>query len=565
MLALRLTLSLLADPDEVDPVSVLLPLARWNPEQCDLHEWIVNRLLADYAELRAETTAGTTLAFELVSARRVLPILDGFDEMAPALRLMAISALNQALADGDQIVLTSRPEEFMQAVNAGGDRTVVNRAAVVEIQPMNFDDYLWRYLTGATGHGVSSRWRPVVRHVHGRPNGALATCLATPLMAWLARTVYSNQSRQPEELVNLGNQVKIESFLLGSIVPAVFADGARPAGGRRRHSYRSADVHRWLTYIAKYLGRADTRDLTWWELRRAIPRCQLEIVVGIVAGLVFGPLFGWAGVHAAGLGLGPVLGLLFGAAFGNAYATLRAGTSRGGVAGGFRGLPNTRTLGRRLGCGLLTVATAWITASLLLGLLQTTGLLDDVAEPGLEPETVVLGLIAGVSLALLAGLVVGAVAGIILRSAERLEAAVATVRAPDPRATLQRDRAATVVVGSMFTVIVGLVTGIAVLLAFAGQLEYGLSGAAGGAVTGGIAAIMMFTAWAPFVPARIWLACRRKLPWRLMTFLDEAHRLEVLRQFGAAYQFRHIRLQHQLEFGQSQPKTPPPIEPQQLS
>ena len=49
-----------------------------------------------------------------------------------------------------------------------------------------------------------------------------------------------------------------------------------------------------------------------------------------------------------------------------------------------------------------------------------------------------------------------------------------------------------------------------------------------------------------FSDARIWLACTRRMPWRTMAFLIDAHQLAVLRQAGAVYEFRHIRLQQQL-------------------
>jgi hypothetical protein len=42
------------------------------------------------------------------------------------------------------------------------------------------------------------------------------------------------------------------------------------------------------------------------------------------------------------------------------------------------------------------------------------------------------------------------------------------------------------------------------------------------------------------------LASRRLLPFRLMRFLDHAHRLGLLRVVGAAYQFRHAELQDHL-------------------
>jgi hypothetical protein len=49
-----------------------------------------------------------------------------------------------------------------------------------------------------------------------------------------------------------------------------------------------------------------------------------------------------------------------------------------------------------------------------------------------------------------------------------------------------------------------------------------------------------------------WLACcallswRSRLPLRLMSFLEEAHRRGVLRQAGGVYQFRHALLQERL-------------------
>lgn len=46
--------------------------------------------------------------------------------------------------------------------------------------------------------------------------------------------------------------------------------------------------------------------------------------------------------------------------------------------------------------------------------------------------------------------------------------------------------------------------------------------------------------------ARAWLFARGRMPWRIMRFLADAHRRGVLRQMGAVYQFRHIRLQERL-------------------
>jgi len=63
----------------------------------------------------------------------------------------------------------------------------------------------------------------------------------------------------------------------------------------------------------------------------------------------------------------------------------------------------------------------------------------------------------------------------------------------------------------------------------------------------GVLIIAIRVAWVPFALARCWLAIRRRLPWRLMAFLADAHEQRgVLRQAGGIYQFRHLELQRRL-------------------
>src|SRR5207244_3307474 len=80
----------------------------------------------------------------------------------------------------------------------------------------------------------------------------------------------------------------------------------------------------------------------------------------------------------------------------------------------------------------------------------------------------------------------------------------------------------------------GLVTGLRLALSFC--------------LVGGVAALAYGFArpWVSYTVARTWLALRGRLPWRLMSFLDDAHRLGLLRQVGPYYQFRHADLQDRL-------------------
>src|SRR5579859_2329415 len=79
VLAMLLVLGLLRQRAEHDPVPVLLPVATW-PDKEHFHTWLARSLIRDYPGIsRAQ-------ARDLVAARRVLPILDGLDEVPEALR-----------------------------------------------------------------------------------------------------------------------------------------------------------------------------------------------------------------------------------------------------------------------------------------------------------------------------------------------------------------------------------------------------------------------------------------------------------------------------------------------
>ena len=122
-------------------------------------------------------------------------------------------------------------------------------------------------------------------------------------------------------------------------------------------------------------------------------------------------------------------------------------------------------------------------------------------------------------------------------------------RAINPTSVLRSDRAA-VVYGWLLGAGVGAAFGGFVSFSgtdFSRQLVFdltpaqqGLLGAAVGAILSGAGLGMMVlatSAWGHFGTARVWLALKGDLPRRLMTFLEDAHRLGVLRVAGAHYNF----------------------------
>src|SRR5262249_5785605 len=91
---------------------------------------------------------------------------------------------------------------------------------------------------------------------------------------------------------------------------------------------------------------------------------------------------------------------------------------------------------------------------------------------------------------------------------------------------------------------VGLAVGLAIWLAVGRVVGQG-DGLAFG-LAAGLAAGLANRAWPAFLIASGWLAIHRRVPRGLMTFLDDAYRLGLLRVVGSAYQFRHAELQDHL-------------------
>ncbi|WP_326592057.1 NACHT domain-containing protein [Streptomyces sp. NBC_01294] len=150
-----------------------------------------------------------------------------------------------------------------------------------------------------------------------------------------------------------------------------------------------------------------------------------------------------------------------------------------------------------------------------------------------------------VTFSLAGGLTIGLISGIVAALHRWLFSPVDVVRALSPRASLHTDRTTAIAQG----LIVFLFGVLAIILLFLALPQLATEARASLStliwpLVGTLA--IALSAWGWFLTARLWLCGTGRLPWRLMTFLNEAHRRGVLRQEGAVYQFRHARVQTQL-------------------
>ncbi|GIG69194.1 hypothetical protein [Phytomonospora endophytica] len=252
--AVLLVRRILATRTEGDPVPVLLNVTDWDPATKHLDAWLAERLHGLYRWLPREEAAG------LVERERVIPVLDGLDEMTGPVRTAAAAALTEAVGSDRPFVVTCRSREYEELIGATG--MPLARAAVVELTPVDPADVA-AYL-GAGRVGGDAHWAGVRERLAAEPAGPLATALRTPLMAFLAREEYGRSNADPGELLALGAAGDIEEALLAGYVPAVYRErGPVRPGAKRLPVYAAEDAERWLGFLARH---AENGRVAWWRL-----------------------------------------------------------------------------------------------------------------------------------------------------------------------------------------------------------------------------------------------------------------------------------------------------------
>ena len=489
------------------PVPVMFTLHGWDPNTQRIENWLASRLQQTYPLFAGKGGADGT---QLVKAGRVAVILDGLDEIAAELRPVILRALSQQAAF--RVVLLARNAE----IAAAAKDSLLEGAVALELQdidPSAAADYLTRVQLDPAPRG----WRDLVGRLRQAPDSPIAKALSSPLALTLIRDTYRSGD-DVRELLNFCDAVRhgvpredIEDHLLDRVLPAAYAP--RPGEPVPRYDLRAAQDT--LAYIAARMNQDSTRDLAWWRIPAWASTAPRVIATGLVVGLA-------VGLGGLGAGLAAGLGAWRGAALGAGLVfVLLVGLSarRGNEAPQRIGRPQWRQLFSRpaLAVGLV--------ASLGIGLVAW----------------LVLGLVAGLAVGLAGGLAGALVTGLVFG----LSRPTADNASPlTPRASWQRDQAfgflAGLVAGLMAGLVVGLMAGLVT-----GPRAGLVAGPAVGLMLGLISGLTYPKTWSASLTFAQLARCRNT-PIRLMRFLEDARKRDVLRTVGPVYQFRHARLQDRL-------------------
>ncbi|WP_404870807.1 NACHT domain-containing protein [Kitasatospora griseola] len=530
---------------ESEPVPLVLHLASWDPGQ-GLDIWAAGRLAAEYPEVCTPVPGASpeVVAGRLIGAGRVLPVLDGFDELPAANRAAAFEEL-AALHSTRPFVLTSRPAQYRQQVPVDSDFL---RAEVV-LLPLS-SAAVGQYLSAG---GRRTRWRNLVDRLvdpmdRTREVVLLRQALDVPLMAGLARVAYGHDDTHPDELVQPGRfrtVQEIQGHLHTAYLNAVYSSSRSERALRGGRSPEEA--RRWAGFLAVRMKAAGRTDLPWWTLDRDVPAPVR--VLGLLPALLLAWLivslfdFGkpWWGETVpvsvpGGFAIAVVVVLCFAV-----MSVVREKPDWQRVPQSFE-MPNGDILREALR------EVRWKAGSMALGLVAGWA------------TALAWGSTNGLRIASLATAV--ALTACIRWLVHQAWRPADTALAASPARLLARDRRAALAFGWLgplgtrktldnenlvLLTLPPLMVGAWELMLGRGRVsavDWGVVGV-GSLLCWQLHAVAV-SAWGRFAVARLWLALSGRLPLRLLDFLEDAHRRGVLRQSGGVYQFRHVELRDRL-------------------
>lgn len=575
---------LLAQHKPGGPVPVPMSLESWDPRRLDLPAWLITELIGNFSLGTGRMRRSQSVATDLVESGLILPVLDGLDEMPELRRPEAIRQINRWLGTGSEraLVLTCRTDDYRTAV-AG--KNVILQSYAVQLQPLKMQAAQEYLRAAAPGGGAQQAWEAVHAHVRRNPDGPLASVLQSPLMVALTREIYCHGPDNPRDLRDeerFTSQQAIETHLLGRMIEHTYQD--TPARGSARSqglvAWPQGHPERWLRYLARQAQNPSMPTIAWWHLERgmsplvtgvlpiALATIPIAVYLGRPAAIVFAVLAvavcaGWAGrswtleralrkpvnpgparwvaltvgrVVAAAAGVAYGYYLYFVQHYGPVYVSAVPGVMFGmavGLAVGFFtiSLRSTPTEMRAVHYRGITAFLRRFLIYLLVG----------------SAATGTMWLLFHAPYTLLVVSVVFVVFGLVDSINVWLDVPADVTSALNPRSTRRSERFAAfarsvTVAATLAAVTMGLyiiagapADGIAPALIFGGA--YALTDRLMGLAT---------SVWGRYIMAKTWAAILGELPWRLMRFLDDAHRRGVLRRAGAVYQFRHARLQQYL-------------------
>lgn len=293
------------------PVPLRVNMADWSA-QYDLTTWITRRIGTDY-RLHPRT------AGELVGdPRRILPVLDGLDQMDIAAdgarrACMALDHLNETPWCNRPVILTCRTEIYRRVQELRGDAGL-HGAVVIGLRRLTAAAVM-QYLDTQCRHiGVrDDRCAALVDTIRAEPGGVLAASLSAPWLLDLAATALRGAQPTVARLTSFESTTEIGDHLLAGLIPAA-VKSCGPGG----HRYSQTQVHTWLRALAQFLDERKSRGVggtefslaqVWHLAGSSRVRRVYGALTGAVVAILVAAIYGLTTLQRYGYPLNVALGV----------------------------------------------------------------------------------------------------------------------------------------------------------------------------------------------------------------------------------------------------------------
>ncbi|WP_369170795.1 NACHT domain-containing protein [Streptomyces sp. R28] len=224
------------------PMPVMVGLSSWEPASQSVQDWFISRV-ADRYGAEADHVRVLTVT------RRLLPVLDGLDELPDSQRATCVPLLMRWLDGFPGYVLTCRTDAYEDMADLLGPGV----GTTVTLLPLRAQD------VAAELRAVDARrWAPVATAVEDEPSGPLAEALSSPWFLSLATSGYEgHRHRDPTELTDRGelpDAAAVRQRIWDTADPTVSIEGWGTDGRRR------------LELIADAMGSEADGLLLWWRM-----------------------------------------------------------------------------------------------------------------------------------------------------------------------------------------------------------------------------------------------------------------------------------------------------------
>lgn len=525
-LSLRLAQKLIEDRRAGAPVPVVFTLRTWTEPTTGWRQWLTDALTERYPPLRRQRNGDITLAHELVIHDRILPVLDGLDELPLKLRAAAVEQLP---SDGP-VIMTSTPEGYAGAVQDVGPVPGATEITLSEVDGRE----LARYLPQSS----HADWTPVVgpSDIENPAATAVREALRTPLMITLARDVHRSTPSKLLKVAAEGSSATVKHYLLNEFVPTVYSKKLLEPQRKRRRSSREwhtrdqedrETTRRYVRTLARLA--ADDRSggvLAWWRLYATVPHGFRTLAIGtfyLLTGLVAAALaqgaYSWTGDSGTNMLL-VSLPVVAAAAAILAAQSLRDKT-----------LPSPANIRLRFRGRTSKI----LKTSVVVFLFAKTSLFPVKATAYFTGQTGILVL----ATTLTWGLGLAIASTYMLR--QFLEAPLKLDAVPSTPETLVAERNSLLLNTAIALISTALGLGAVAMAVFhsAQWTQWALVVVAFAAPVR-LATTVLSTAYGRFcLVTRPYFALTGRLPWPVVDFLDDAACRGVLRQVGPVYVFHH--------------------------